>query len=479
MRLSIILFFVSWQLSAFGQEGHNLKFNVKDWKDTTVYLGHYYGETTYISDTTKSNSKGEFSFVGKKPLMYRGVYFLVLKKDGQAFSQFQFIVSDDQSFELTTNGDDYLGNMKVVGDEDNKLFFENMRFRLERQREAEPYLNILNDSTSSPAERKTAGDAYDKISERVVAYESGIIKTHPKTLTSKIIRAFQPIKVPAAPVRSDGTIDSMFQFRWYREHFFDNFDLAEPGLICLPQPLYKRKVDEYLDKLHVPQPDSVTKAITKLIADAKGNQETYKYAVRLGLVKYQQPEIMGLDEVFVNLYDRYFATGEMDYWVDKKTSKNLKDHADRLRRSLVGDLGKNLVMQDASLKPCSMFDINRKYTILYIFDPECGHCREETPKLVSFYESHKFDVGVYGVCTNPSLDKMNDYVKEMKITWTTVNAHRTYTKWYQELYDAITTPSVYVLNEKHEIIAKKIPIDRLGDFFTQYEKVEKYKSNGR
>jgi hypothetical protein len=280
-----------------------------------------------------------------------------------------------------------------------------------------------------------------------VAHETDIINSHPQTLTAKIVKAFQPVKIPDAPVSADGKIDSTFRFKWYRAHFFDNFDLAEPGLLCLPQPLYKRKVEEYLDKLQVPHPDSITRAIDKLIAVAKGNQETYKYAVRLGLVKYQQPEIMGLDEVFVNLYDKYFATGEMDFWVDKKTNKNLKDHADRLRKSLVGNLGENLVMQDASLKPVSMFAINKKYTILYIFDPECSHCREETPKLVSFYESHKFDVGVYGVCTNPSLEKMNNYVKEMKITWTTVNAHRTYTKWYQDLYDAITTPSVYVLNQ--------------------------------
>src|SRR5262245_9414054 len=124
MRPTVFLILFMCHLSALGQEGYNLKFNVKDWKDTTVYLGHYYGETTYISDTARSNSKGEFAFVGKKPLMYRGVYFLVLKKDGQVFSQFQFIVGNDQSFELTTNGDDYLGNMKVVGDEDNRLFVE-------------------------------------------------------------------------------------------------------------------------------------------------------------------------------------------------------------------------------------------------------------------------------------------------------------------------------------------------------------------
>ena len=210
---------------------------------------------------------------------------------------------------------------------------------------------------------------------------------------------------------------------------------------------------------------------------AKKNQETYKYVIRQALFKYQQPEIMGLDEVFVNVYDKYVATGQMNFWLDTKTNKNLKEHADRLRRSLVGNLGANLVMQDASLKKCALFDSNNKYTILYIFDPSCSHCRQETPKLVEFYESKKYDVKVYAVCTDSSMQKMKSYVKEMKMTWTTVNAHRTYTKWYQDLYDAITTPCLYVMNSKREIIAKKIPVDRLDEFFTGYERIEEQKRN--
>jgi hypothetical protein len=60
---------------------------------------------------------------------------------------------------------------------------------------------------------------------------------------------------------------------------------------------------------------------------------------------------MGLDEVYVNLYDKYFATGEMNFWVNDKLKKNLKDQADRLRKSLVGKIGPNLIMQDANFSP--------------------------------------------------------------------------------------------------------------------------------
>jgi thiol-disulfide isomerase/thioredoxin len=472
MRLTGIIFFLLGALSGFGQGGYNLKFKITGLKDTTIYLGNYYGETTYVKDTTRVNSNGEFSFEGKKPLNYQGVYFLVLNK----VKQFEFVIGANQNFSMSTTADDYVRNMKVTGDIDNKLFFENMVFNAERHKEAEPYLKVLQDSTLTEDKKKDAREAFSKINEKVVAYQSEIISKNPATLTARILKASQAVKVPEPPKKADGTVDSTFQLRWYRDHFFDNFDLSDPALICLPRPLYSEKITEYLDKLYAPQPDTITKAIDKIIGKAKRNQETYKYAAWMCLLKYQQPEIMGLDEVYVNVFDKYYGSGEMDFWVNAKLKKNLKDHADRLRKSLVGKKAPNLIMQDSNKKPRSMYDIKNKYTILYIFDPDCGHCKEETPRLVSFYDKKKFDVEVYAVSADTSMAKMRDYIREMKMKWITVNGPRTYVGPYQDLYDAVTTPSLYVIDDKKKIIAKKVPAEKLEDFLVQYEKFQKTKT---
>ena len=474
MRLTgSLLLLLMASVSVFGQQGYNLKFKITGLKDTTIYLGNYYGETTYVKDTAKVNSNGEFSFEGKKPLTYQGVYFLVLNKT----KQFEFVIGTNQQFSMTTSVDEYVRNMKVTGDNDNQLFFENMIFNADRHKEAEPYLKVLQDSTLSEDQKKPAREAFNKINDKVIAYQTEIANKYPTTLTGRIVKAGQAVKIPDAPKKANGTIDSTFQLRWYREHFFDNFDLSDPAMICLPRPLYSEKINEYLDKLFPPQADSITKAIDKIITKAKSNQETYKYATWISLLKYQQPEIMGLDEVFVNVHDKYFASGQMDYWANAKLKKNLKEHADRLRKSLVGKKAPNLIMQDSNLKPRNMYDIKNKYTILYIFDPDCGHCKEETPKLVAFYEKKKFDVEVYAVSADTSMAKMREYIRDMKMKWITVNGPRTYVGPYQDLYDAITTPSLYVIDNKKNIIAKKVPADKLEDFFTQYEKFQKPKTS--
>lgn len=471
MRTSVIICFFLFGFLASAQTGYKLEFKIDGLKDTTAYLGYYYGESTFVKDTAKVNSKGEFLFNGKQPLR-QGVYFLVLNKT----RIFEFLIGASQHFKMATNKDDYVKHMVITGDPDNKLFFENMIFNMERHKEAEPFIKIIQDSTLTEEQKKDARAAFAKVNDKVTTYQDEIISKHPATLTARIFKSNKPVKIPDPPKNADGSIDSTFQLRWYREHFFDNFDLSDEALIQMPRPVYQEKINEYLDKLFVPHPDSLRQGIEKIVSLAKKTQETYKYAVWVCVLKYQQHEIMGLDEVYVNLYDKYFDKGEMDFWANAGLKKNLKDHADRLRKSLIGKTGANLIMQDSNLKPRSLYDIKNKYTILFIFDPDCGHCKEETPKLVNFYNKKKFDVEVFAVSADTSMVKMRNYIKDMNMKWITVNGPRTYVGPYQDLYDAMTTPTLYVLDEKKKIIGKKIPAEKLEDFLIQHERIEKLKA---
>jgi peroxiredoxin len=350
---------------------------------------------------------------------------------------------------------------------------------MERNKEAEPFIKVLQDTTlKDEAKKAAAREGFGKVNDKVMAYQLALIEKHPTTLTARLLNTTRRVEIPEPPKKPDGSIDSTFQLRYYRQHFFDYFDLSDDALIRLPQPIYSQKVNEYLDKLYAPQADTLKRAITGLVARAKKNPETYKFMVWTLTLKYQNPEIMGLDELFVYLYDTYFASGEMNYWANDKLKKNLKDHADNLRKSLIGRTAPNLIMQDANQQPRSMYALKNKYTILYFFDPDCGHCKVETPKLVSFYSKNKdrFNLEVYAISADTSMQKMRDYIKEMNMKWVTVNGPRTYVGPYHDLYDAQTTPTLYILDDKKKIIGKKIPAERLEDFLTNYENFQKRKN---
>ncbi|HTH54702.1 MAG TPA: thioredoxin-like domain-containing protein [Cyclobacteriaceae bacterium] len=472
MRIVFVLGLLLLSTWAFSQTGYKLEFKVKGWKDSAVYLGHYYGENTYIKDTAKVSSDGAFIFQ-KKENLPQGVYFLVRKSSKGNNKVFDFVIGQDQTFALETAAPEYIVNMKVKGDDDNRLFFENILFNVERNKEAEPFVKIVKDSTLKEDQKKDARAGFAKINDKVMAHQKEVIEKYPTTLTARMFKAAMPVNIPDPPKKANGQIDSTFQLRYYREHFFDNFDLADEAMIRMPQPIYQQKLKEYTEKLFVPQPDSVTKAIHFAVAKAKKNQETYKYCVYNFVFLYQQPEIMGLDEVFVNVYDAYFKSGEMDYWANAKMKENMKEYADKIRSSMIGRTGANLIMQDQNLQAKSMYDIKNKYTLLFIFDPDCGHCRQETPKLVEFYNKGKakFNVEVFAVSLDTSMQKMRDFIKEFKTTWITVNGPRSYVKVHvQKLYHADTTPTIYILDDKKKIIAKKLPVEKVEDFLTRYER---------
>jgi len=345
-------------------------------------------------------------------------------------------------------------------------------------KEADPYLKVIQDSTLKEDQKTAAREGFKKINDKVMAHQDQIIASHPETLIARMLKVTREITIPDPPKKPDGSIDSTFQLRYYRAHYFDNLDLSDDAMIRLPKPYYSDKLNEYLDKLFLQTPDSLMAAIDQLAAKAKKNQETYKFLVWSCIYKYQNPQIMGLDEVYVRLYDKYIATGLMDFWINDALKKSVKDYAEKLRPSLIGKTGANLTMQDASFQPKSLYDIKTKYTILFIFDPDCGHCRTETPKLVNFYEKDKakFGIEVFAVSADTSIQKMKEYIKEMKMKWITVNGPRTYVGAYSKLYYAETTPSLYVLDSKKKIIAKGVPADKLEEFFVNYERYLQRKS---
>lgn len=468
---------ISISVSAQTKPGYSIEFNVKGLKDTTAYLGYYFAEQAYIRDTAKVNSKGEFTFSGKRALP-EGPFFLLLNRT----PLMQVMIGPNQHFSVIT---DTAGIRKPVGnvifnDIDNKIYYENQANIAALSKKAEPYVKILKDTTlKDEAKKKEAHEAWKKIGEEVQVYQDKIIAEHPKTLSARLFKSTKTVVVPDPPKRADGSIDSLWQLKYYREHFFDYFDLSDDALTRTFEPTYKNKVTEYLDKLYSQNPDTITNAITKIVSKAKRNPEAYKFMMWILTSKYATPEFMGMDEVFVWIYYTYYASGEMDFWANDKYKKSLKDLADKYCRSLIGKTAPNLMMQDANFQPKSMYDIKTKYVILYFYDPHCGSCKKETPVLVDFYNKNKtkFNLEVFAVNSDTTMSEMRKYIKEMGMKWITVNGPRTYFKVnYHDQYDADTTPTIYILDSNHKIIAKKPPAANIEKFLTDYERLQKRKA---
>jgi len=456
--LFTLVLFLTSNVESKAQDGYSLDFQVKGWSDTTAFLGYYYGESTYIKDTALVDSKGKFSFKASESLS-QGMYMLVLGKT----KAFEFLVGEDQRFSITTDTANYITHMKVSDDVNNRVFFENMVYNQGMNEKAAPWVKQRRDSLSSEEQRLEAQEVLRGLNVEVLAHFNEVANANQGAFVSTILKMQQKVDIP------DG-LDRQQQFQHYKTHFWDNMDLSNDALLRLPNSPYRAKMEDYLDNLFLQTSDSLIVGIDYIVSRAKSNPETYKYAVWNICIKYQNPKFMGQDRIFVYLYDKYFATGEMDFWANESLKNNLKERADQLRKSLIGEQAQNMVMLNENLQRVSLYDIKKKYTVIYFYDPDCGHCKKETPKLNGFYKNTKHDVEVFAVSADTSMVKMKKYIKDNGLTWVSANGPRTVTPQYQKLYDANTTPTIYLLDEKKKIIAKKLEAVRIEEFLDNYER---------
>jgi thiol-disulfide isomerase/thioredoxin len=137
---------------------------------------------------------------------------------------------------------------------------------------------------------------------------------------------------------------------------------------------------------------------------------------------------------------------------------------------LIGQKAPNMIMLDTNNQLVSMYNINADYLILLFWDPDCGHCEQEIPKLKEFYDTNKekYNLEIFSVCSDTSIAKWKQGIIKRKMNWINVDGPRTLTGDYHEQYDISTTPVIYILNRKKEIIAKHLQTDQIPQFLKNY-----------
>ncbi len=444
--------------------GYNINIKIKGLKDSVCYLGNYYGDKQYIKDTAKINSKGECLFVGKEELP-KGIY-LVITVDKKYF---EIIINNEQNFSIETDSTDFVGNMKIKGSPENKLFYDYLKFIADKQKEVNPLSKKIKSFKDNKDSVKILQGKISKIDSLVNKYKLNLIKQNPETFVAKIFIASKEPEIPATPTLPGGKKDSTFPYRYYKIHYFDNIDFTDDRI--LRTPIFHNKINEYMTKFISPVPDSIIKESKMLIEKARPNKEMFKYLVWYFTRTYELSNIMGYDKIFVELGKKYY-TPEEAIWAPKSTIDAIQKRVNELEPLLLGKKAPNLIMLDTNLSPVSMWDIKAKISILLFWDTECGHCLKEVPKLIKFYDEKKleFNMELYAIATDTSLVKWKKFIKKEKLIWINVNGPRAYTKNFHELYDINSTPVIYILNDKKEIIAKKLGSEQIEGFIKNYLK---------
>ena len=457
----------AFPLFTHAQKGYKVEIQVKGLKDSLAFMSYYYGKGQYYRDTAIVGEKGKMIFEGEDSLEH-GMYSFIANNA----RVFDFMV-DGQEFQLATDTVNVVANMKVENSPENDRFYEYMRFLNTKQKEARK----LEKEKKEANEKQKEGiqEKMLALDDEVRAFIKDFHKRYPGSFTSNFIYALEYPTVPDPPKDENGNEDSTFAFRYFKQHFFDNYNFEDQRL--LRTTTYHEKLMYYMEKLTLQDPDSVIISADYVLSKALQNKVLFQYTLSTLTSKYERSQQMGMDAVFVHLAKNYFMKGMAKEWFTDDQLKKLAERANALDPLLIGKKAPNIVVKDTSQKKfLQLYDINAKYTVVYIWSPECGHCKKATPKLKILYDKYKDQgVEVFGVGNEFENEEWIKFIDKHKLDWINGSDGGDFRSNFRTLYDVYSTPQTYLLDQDKKILSKKMDIDSLEKILEHLYKEEKEK----
>jgi thiol-disulfide isomerase/thioredoxin len=462
--------------------GYNIKLSVKPYKNQWLYLAYYYGGIKGLADSAWLDVNSSGAFKGKAPLP-QGIYIVASPSKTILF---EMLIGTKQQFSVTADTAQ-LENLAFNGSLDNQQFMDYTKFIAPKARISEENRRLLTeDSTASPDVKAARQATIAKNLGEIDAYRQNFIKEHPDAILSVLFKSMQEVTYPANLQHPATRQDSIAQYRYGKDHYWDGVDFMDGRLVRTP--IFENKLKTYLNNWVVPDADSIIYEFNWMIALGRNDQEMFKYLIGYFVDNYMYPKIMGQDKVFLHVYQRYLSGDKpVANWLNEKQMKTITDRAYMIMANQLGTQAWDMQLTDTSGKTKSLYSVNADFTIVAFWDVHCGKCREEIPKLDTLYRTKwkSENVKMYAVMVNEeSLKDWPKFISEHAPEW--IHVHQSASMRTQEekagkpnfrqLYDMRSTPTLYLLDKDKRIIAKNIGVTDLENVLQEKIKQRNSKS---
>lgn len=521
MKKIIIIFIgvILFNSASFGQ-GYKIEVKIKGVENQDIILGYHKNDNLVPYDTAHTDNKGYAVFKGKKPL-HKGIYFMFLPSK----TYFDIIIGGDQTFSIENDTIDLYKNLKTKGSEEVSLFVDYRLYLIDQNVKMMDIRDKYKKETD-PDKKKELEKEMKDISTNVEDYFQKIEDNYPNLFFTTFLKATGEISIP------DTITDKMAQYQYYKNHYFDDFDVSNTGLLYTP--IYEKKIDDYLQLvLAMQSPDSVIVAVDYLLdkAEAAADSNLYQYMLIHLYNKYATDNMMIAENIYVHLGDIYVKKA---FWSSDSTKNAIKTKNARKKNCLIGNKAlafsmtmlpsdsteinnlrpsletmkekgleiekddsrtfedkvpdlSQLIAEYMSFFPSDkqLYNVNSKYTILWFMTPDCSHCRKETPLFYKEYvdKLKNKDVAVWCIYMERNTDNWNKFSNGIGEWFDFVEKNKFY-EWnnvwnpfanYRFKYDISSSPVLYLLDKDKKIIAKRLGYEQAIEIILEMEKKEEPK----
>ena len=407
----------------------------------------FYAEGHFLADSVTVRNDGAIR-IKKNEGYPQGLYYLTFGEG----KYLQLILGEDQKFSATGNLANIGNSVKFSGSLENQKFYETMAFEKDFSSRHTGLVRNLEKIDKESFRYDEQITKKKNLEQERIDYLDKLFNEHPNLLFTKFKKAGQnPI------VRDDVPEDQKVYY--FRKEFWDNVDFSDPRLIRTPVIINKLK--RYMKELTAQNQDSVYASAKMLVDKTLAYPEYFKFFANWIVIQYEPTKttLMDPEFVFVNMARSYF-TQDKAFWSDSMEVYAIQQRAHEMGQSLVGQKAQNVISTDQNGNTKELFKLTADYLIVYMYNPTCEHCMEETPKLVEWYHKNKNNnMDVFAIAIDTNDGEWKDYIKKNNMVFHNVydpSNRSIYAKFYVDI-----TPEIYVLNKDRTIIGKNLKVNQI------------------
>lgn len=502
-KFTIILsLLIAFTLSSKAQKGYEIKVNFKNCKDTTLYLARYYFGQSVIVDSVKRVKNGVATIKGDLALE-KGVYIIASQARERYFD---FLINESQKVTLKADLADLINTLASPNSKENSDIFDYAKFYTLKNQETQ---KLVSETHGKADSIKIISDYQKTASAAIKKFDDDFMAKHKGTFVYDFLNLKNEKYPENVPLAKNGRPDSVYQYYYYKSHYFDGVNFKDDRIIFTP--FFADRVKQYFDRTIVQQPDTVIQELDKMFAKCTEGSLVYNTLLSHFTYKYETDKSMSFDrsghtntfeKVFVHLADKYIISGKASGLYSDETVEKIKNRINIVRNLLpdakVADLfmidtihgkevlnmgfdtatsnqGASALYAKNSLKLQSLYktlySVNAKYTLLVFWSVDCGHCTTDIPKLNENLKAlkGKVDVKVYAVQTkNEFYDRWRKFIVDKKLDFINV-FEPVHINNLTEKFDINRTPVIYLLDQDKRIKGKNISPDQVVEIINNLE----------
>ena len=314
---------------------------------------------------------------------------------------------------------------RFEGSEDNRIFQEYKDYLQRKRNELETQQALL-EKASDDNETERIREAQKRINREMEEYMDRIGSDHGELFVSDFIGATREPVAPDELLNGKRRHDDSVRYFYYKAHYLDHFDPFNIRL--LHTPIYENKINNFISRATTQHTDSLIAAVDYLLEGSRGNEDLYRYLLITLFNHFAESKYMGMEVVYFHIAENYYIPDAT--WSSPDFINKLKENLERSKPTLIGQKAPDLLMrripaehfqmaaQDTAIKRDPhigenffIHDIDARYTIIYFWEADCGHCKTITPALHEVYQRLKVkDVEVVAVHVINSVEGKEKWV---------------------------------------------------------------------